>query len=898
MRQDLAQRIEAGCTVVTPNRRLATRLTQEHNAARARAGLKAWPSADCLPLSAWLERTHAEFTRASGRALLMTPSQELALWEAIIAESHEARPLLHRPAAARAAREAWGILHAYRLEPPSHRGALHEDAAAFARWSARYRSETATRGLLDAARLADTVAALASAATPRQLAFYGFDELAPQTAAVADALASAGWRVETLGLPQKQGTATRTAYPDAEAELKGVAAQVRAILEATPAANIGVVVPDLAARRAQVLRIFDDTLEPARVLAGTRERARPFNVSLGLPFSDYPLVHAALLTLSCARGELTLAEAGVLVRSPFIAGAESEFAARALLDARLRRRGALVVPLAALAAEAAFRPRGRAGTPLLGARLARWAQAAQRARRLRQPPSAWSATFQALLAGLGWPGERALDSEEFQTFDKWREIVAGLSALDLVSGPLRFEDALAALRRLAADTPFQPESEAAPVQVLGVLEATGLEFDHVFVTGLTDEALPASPRPNPFLPFGLQRRAGVPHAGAEWETKFARRALSQWCAAAPRVELSHPSQDGERALRESPLLAAIPEAPPRAAPPHHRDAVFAARAIETLADYAAPPLSKGTRVAGGASFFKNQADCPFRAFAVHRLGAQALDAGRAGLDARERGTLAHEAAAALWRELKSFARLDAMGEADIAHAAQEAAGAAVKRMREERPDVMSDAFSRLERDRLARLLTALLRREKLRAPFEVVACEERRPAALGGVELNVRVDRVDRLESGARVVLDYKTGRARSPARWLEERPDEPQLPLYVVTDGGEVAAAAFVALNARETGFSGIARTEEVLPGAQTVAQAAGGRYAGWNELAAAWRAALEKLAAEYLSGAAPVAPKDYPRTCDYCDLKTLCRVRELLDRGPVVEPGADGSEGAPDDE
>ncbi|MGH8633807.1 MAG: hypothetical protein ACRET7_06690, partial [Burkholderiales bacterium] len=371
MREDLAQRIEAGCVVVTPNRRLAAHLKREHDLAQAASGKEVWASADCLPLGAFLERTHAELTRASGRALLMTPSQELALWEGIISASREARPLLHRPAAARIAREAWGILHAWRLELPQHRSALHEDAAAFARWSARYRTETAARNLLDAARLPDAVADLVRSSAPRHLVFYGFDELPPQTAALADALAGAGWRVEKMGPRQHEGVATQTAYPDAESELRGVASQVRNILESAPAASVGVVVPDLAARRAQVLRLFDDTLEPARVLAGSRERARPCNVSAGRPLSDYPLVHAALLALSCARGELTLAEAGVLVKSPFIAGAESELAARALLDARLRERGALGVPLAALASEASFRPRGLAGTPLLGARLAR-----------------------------------------------------------------------------------------------------------------------------------------------------------------------------------------------------------------------------------------------------------------------------------------------------------------------------------------------------------------------------------------------------------------------------------------------------------------------------------------------------------------------------------------------
>jgi len=82
------------------------------------------------------------------------------------------------------------------------------------------------------------------------------------------------------------------------------------------------------------------------------------------------------------------------------------------------------------------------------------------------------------------------------------------------------------------------------------------------------------------------------------------------------------------------------------------------------------------------------------------------------------------------------------------------------------------------------------------------------------------------------------------------------------------------------------------VLPGVATVGEVSGGRFAAWTELTAAWRAALGRLAAEYLSGAAPVKPKDYPRTCEHCDIKTLCRVRELLDRGPVAESLLDARE------
>ena len=71
-----------------------------------------------------------------------------------------------------------------------------------------------------------------------------------------------------------------------------------------------------------------------------------------------------------------------------------------------------------------------------------------------------------------------------------------------------YADAVSRLRRMAADTLFQPETPDVPIQVLGELEATGMQFDHLWVMGLSDETWPRGPRPNPFLPVELQRGAG------------------------------------------------------------------------------------------------------------------------------------------------------------------------------------------------------------------------------------------------------------------------------------------------------------------------------------------------------------------------------------------------------
>jgi ATP-dependent helicase/nuclease subunit B len=233
-------------------------------------------------------------------------------------------------------------------------------------------------------------------------------------------------------------------------------------------------------------------------------------------------------------------------------------------------------------------------------------------------------------------------------------VVSGLSALDLLRPRLTLAEALAALRRLAADTVFQPETPVAPVQILGTLESLGLPFDALFVTGLAGEAWPAAPRPNPFLPVALQRTLGVPHASADWELQFARRMTTEWLQAASAVTFTWPQREGERALTMSPLINDLPIATTSVvAPQLLRNALFDARRVETLNDWNAPPLSEGARVSGGTQMFQNQAACPFRAFAIHRVGACGLEVGVDGLDPRERGSLVHQALSVLWRDLGS-----------------------------------------------------------------------------------------------------------------------------------------------------------------------------------------------------------------------------------------------------
>src|SRR5262249_20904245 len=118
------------------------------------------------------------------------------------------------------------------------------------------------------------------------------------------------------------------------------------------------------------------------------------------------------------------------------------------------------------------------------------------------------------------------------------------------------------------------------------------------------------------------------------------------------------------------------------------------------------------QVTGGAAVLANQAACPFRAFAIHRLGAKQLEEGRPGLDPRERGNLLHRSLYQLWGGLESQAQLLAMDEADLHAIIERAIDSSVQELRRRRPDALSEAFVDLERKRLFSLLARLLELEK------------------------------------------------------------------------------------------------------------------------------------------------------------------------------------------
>ncbi|KAG1245643.1 hypothetical protein G6F68_014971 [Rhizopus microsporus] len=102
------------------------------------------------------------------------------------------------------------------------------------------------------------------------------------------------------------------------------------------------------------------------------------------------------------------------------------------------------------------------------------------------------------------------------------DALGSFSALAPAAGRLGGVAAVNLLQSVARSASFQPQRDPlARLDVLGLLEAEGGYWDGIWMLGLTDDVLPASPKPNPLLPLAVLRQAKAPRATPEREREWA-----------------------------------------------------------------------------------------------------------------------------------------------------------------------------------------------------------------------------------------------------------------------------------------------------------------------------------------------------------------------------------------
>jgi hypothetical protein len=246
------------------------------------------------------------------------------------------------------------------------------------------------------------------------------------------------------------------------------------------------------------------------------------------------------------------------------------------------------------------------------------------------------------------------------------------------------------------------------------------------------------------------------------------------------------------------------------------------------------------------------------------MNLRSLQPSLIGISASERGAFLHEALFRIWREIQSSEDLAALSpaaesvllEAAVSGAMQHTESACEARGYSLRERV-GPACWQLEHQVCVKTLEKWLSHERKRtSPFRVVEMEKNRALQLDGLALMLRPDRIDELADGRRAVIDYKT-RAPSKTRWLGDRPQEPQLPLYSLLDS-TIQGIAFAELSTTDP-VKFVALGEELGLAEhdnKSLESQTRGIATTWSELVELWKASLNQLAVEFMAGAATVTP------------------------------------------
>jgi probable DNA repair protein len=889
----------------------ATSRLAQHYRESTPTGATVWETPCAFTVCQWLAALAENATLAG--LLELPPAIDAAavrlVWEQAIAASLEGdeAALFDVEGLAATAQEAHTLCQGWHLQPATSEG---EETRRFLVWQRAYRRCLAALGRCDEHARDEALLAVLAAGhldLPERVEFAGFDRHTPHELRLREVLTARG--VEVADAVQTQaaaGICTLRMLADSDAECVAAAAWARRLLAESAAARplrLGIVVPDLAGVRSRLEFALEDALQPQLLRPAAAEAPRLFNFSLGQSLASLPPIRCALDLIALALRPQRVEQTALsqLLHAVYWSSGVTEADARALLDVAMRAELALFTTPAALQRLAEYLvARDEISCPHLLADLRRLLATVRQNGERRRLPSAWAAFFVACLDAARWPGERPLSSHEYQAQATFTECLAAFARLDPLLGAIGAGEASRRFACLCGERVFQPETRGRPpLQVLGTLESSGLEFDALWVMGMNDHLWPPAPRPNPLLPAEAQRRAAAPHASAEVELEFATRVDRRLRRAAPRIVFSCATSDGNRLLRPSPLVAglvceavlAAGDQPGIAADvaggpvvPAGADGEGGSAALEELDDHLAPPVVAGEVVRGGTWLLRAQAICPAWGYYQFRLGAQALKMPVEGLDAAARGSLVHQVLEQFWTRTSTLEALQALDEAALAAAVEEAVADGLAQWENDRRQSLPEHFRALECVRLGRLLLRWLAGERERSvPFAVVACEQKHEVEIDGIRVRLVADRIDRLADGRELIVDYKTGRSIDTRNWAGDRLSEPQLPIYAAFARGveaPVAAVAFAKVLMDRPAFAGVAEEGGLLPGVHGLGESKqklfdGERFPDWPALLAHWRQAILAVAAEIRAGEAAVVFSD-PAQLRYCEVLPLLRLAE----------------------
>ena len=875
---DLIEHLKHGATAICANQRLAAYLKESFTANMLADGKAAWETPGIYAASTWLLHTCSCLTEehAVVSPRVIDQHQMRFIWQQILRDSDHIQQIQHVAPLLNEALQAWKTINDYCIPVTYPASRDHVDAKAFSDWLREYLGYCQTHSVIDEYQIPQYVHDVIidrQIQLEQTIILVGFDSLTAVMVNLFECLIQKGTAVMHYADDSHESIKQLCQYPSLEDEIRASAVWARESLLQKSEQTIAIIVPDLKSLRNDIVAVFEDVLEEGR---NTRFEEdvyhRAFNVSIGESLLDAPLVSTVCDLLKLTGNTINRESLHRLLLSPCINFDQDSLPLRHHIASQLHSSLSdenWLFRLSGMLADM----QGSAGG--LFTLLKQTIEMAGRARH-RLPADEMQAWIFELLTLWQWPVKDNLDSQAYQQWQKINEILSGLQTVIGLQDGCTLSEVSTYIEMTARTTIFQPETAAAKIQIMGVLEAAGLHFDRAWLLGFTEGNWPPAVRRTPFIPFSVQHEYQVNDVYPEVMLELHRGITTRLTTCAPDITISFAAHNGDEELQPTSLIDLEPEA---CLPPDFESLdKRIARTIKTEAftDDTAPAVSPDERLRGGVKILSLQAECPFHAFAEIRLNTSPDEEVLPGYDTRIRGTLMHKVVETFWKQIGTQDALLSLDQTAREKTAESSVSTAIAELSGMLPGHVSTKILDIEKDRLRDLLLRSLDVDEKRDAFTVLNVEQALPVDINGLRMTLRIDRVDVDEHGHYLLIDYKST-AQSKKDYFAERLFVPQLPVYAVYSEYPVEAIATQQIRASKCELAGIA-SDKVVDTQFTPLEKINSDAvpADWETLKIQWRTTIESLATEFMSGIASVTPLPEANACQYCNLYPVCRIYE----------------------
>ncbi len=863
-------------SMLTISNSLARELRHQHNEKRNLLHEKVWASPDIIPWSAWLKRCYQSLIdEGLSDFLLLDEHQERLVWEKIIISERDS-PFFPSSITASAAMDTWQIINDWNIDLSTNINNFSEETRIFFQWQEKFKLECKDKNFISLSQIPNFLSKMLEIKKfkyENRIELYGFDRVNFSQKKLFEMLQKRNVQINYFQVKKKEGEKIRFTFDDIESEVRAAASWAKIYTEKNPSKRIGVISPQLRKRKKLMERIFTEIHNPLNILPGIEEKPF-FQFSIGDPISKNLLISQMLIILKLtAKIKINFKDFSRILRSPFITGNLLEWPQRALLDRIFLEHGMPQLSLTQILEKITeISNSSLAYCPILTEKIRDYKEKIDSFPEYASP-ALWSNYLSEAIQAIGWPGDGPHTNEQTQLIKRTRDMFSIFSTYSFIKKEMSLSEAVNKLISLCNDINFQKNNKSG-IHLLGIHDAVNLNFDAIWILEMNDHNWPSPARPNPLIPYQIQRDLNIPGSSSESEFDFSKKISSKLLSSASLVIISHSINDNRQKRKISSIFEKIPHKKNLSFP--IIDSLYVASIDQGEVDNLPQPEPvppKGSP-SGGTKLIEDQAACPFSAVAIHRLQALPLPNLTTSPSPLFIGIMLHELMRRIWGEIKTQSKLKELSSQSMIDLIETSYELIIKEFISQRPDIYTDTFIKLEKKRLLRLIINWLEYEKSRkVDFEILSLEKKEEIQLGKLILKIRSDRIDLIKNQGIAVIDYKSSKYSNVGDWFSDRPSGVQIPLYCIESDKNPTGAVIARINFENMKFLGFSKENQIIPDVDTFKGY--GEIKNWDDLLKFWKKSFLSLADEIMSGIADISPKN-ENDCNVCELQSLCRFQQ----------------------